>query len=368
MNRLEFKTVLDVLGFKSLETKIYPNYEEYFYKYNDLIISFCSAKYYAIISGRIPLEVANIIYEKYPGNPYGIRVDGGQEKWNPNDYSFGSEYINTYHIDTKEGLLIFFLEMFDYQSRKNNLPENYVKLYQQFINDISRTLIKEVNPGISLDEWMKDAKKSESANKDSYELYLETRKNEKSNIDKEIRKLLRKFDYVVNPFQRNAAWLEKTDDIFEKLRVNAFSGKKDDMLNRYDCSHLFLTDMGTNNLVRYTRNPDGFCYNLNFDISEKQNFAFYHYFSNHNFSDSDNGEFILVRCYKDDDFDYLFNMQYNLSNKTITLIHNGSTPITLEQKQFIKEKLIEAINYASDITINKTNNKDKSKNKKLIKK
>ena len=54
--------------------------------------------------------------------------------------------------------------------------------------------------------------------------------------------------------------------------------------------------------------------------------------------------------------EFLFDIEYNLSCKTISLVHKGSAPITLEQKQFIKEKLIEAINYASEITINKTKN------------
>ena len=366
MNRLEFKTVLDVLGFKSLETKIYPNYEEYFYKYNDLIISFCSAKYYAAVSGKIPMEVANIIYEKYPDNPYKIRVAGGQEGWNPKDWSLNGEYIDTYHIDTKEGLLIFFLEMFDYQSRKNNLPENHGKLYQQFLNDISMVLIHEIKPEISLDEWMKDAKKFSRQNRDSYELYLDTKRNEESNIDKEIRKLLRKFDYAVNPFQRYNDWFKDTDDIFEKIKINAFLFDKEDGMERENCARMSLTDIESQNFVRYLRNPDGFNYSLNYDCSLDENFEFFHYFSNHSSDDINNGEFILVRLYKDNDV--LFDIEYNLSNNTLSEFNKASAPITLEQKQFIKEKLIYAISYASDITINKTKNKEKNKTKKLIKK
>lgn len=365
MNRLEFNTVLKVLGIKQLETKSYPGYEEYFYKYNDLTISFCSGKYYAVVSGKIPMEVANIIYEKYPDNPYKIRVNGGQESWNPKDWSLDGEYINTYHIDTKEGLLIFFLEMFDYQSRKNNLPENYVKLYQQFLNNISRALIQDIRPEISLDEWMKDAKHLFMEKKDSYSLYLETKKNEESDIDKEIRKLLRKFDYAVNPFQRYSDWFKDTDDIFEKIKVNAFLFNREDAMKRENCARMSLTDLDTKNFVRYLRNPDGFYYNLDYDISKDETFEFFHYFSNHSSNDINNGEFILVRLYKDNEF--LFDIEYNLSCKTISLVHKGSAPITLEQKQFIKEKLIEAINYASEITINKTKNNKKTKNKKLIK-
>lgn len=366
MNRLEFNTVLKVLGVKQVKTEIYPGHEEYFYKFNNLTISFCCGTYYAAVSGKIPMEVANIIYEKYPDNPYKIRVAGGQEGWNPKDWSLNGEYIDTYHIDTKEGLLIFFLEMFDYQSRKNNLPENYGKLYQQFLNDISRVLIHEIKPEISLDEWMKDAKSFFKVNSDSYELYLKTKEDEECDIDKEIRKLLRKFDYAVNPFQRYNDWFKDTDDIFEKIKINAFLFDKEDGMERENCARMSLTDIESQNFVRYLRNPDGFNYSLNYDCSLDENFEFFHYFSNHSSNKVNNGEFILVRLYKDNEF--FLDMEYNLSNKTISLVHKESFPITLKQKQFIKEKLIEAINYASDITINKTKNKEKNKTKKLIKK
>lgn len=362
MNRLEFNTVLKVLGVKQVKTEIYPGHEEYFYKFNNLTISFCCGASYAVVSGKIPMEVANIIYEKYPDNPYKIRVAGGQEGWNPKDWSLDGEYIDTYHIDTKEGLLIFFLEMFDYQSRKDNLPENYVKLYQQFLNDISRVLIHEIKPEISLDEWMKDAKKFSRQNRDSYDLYSETKRKEENIIDKEIRKLLRKFDYAVNPFQRYNDWLKDTDDIFEKIKVSAFLFDKDDGMKRENCAQMYLTDLDTKNFVRYLRNPDGFYYNLDYDCSLDENFEFFHYFSNHSYEDSNNGESILVRLSKDNDV--LFDIIYNLSNNTLSKFNEGCAPITLEQKQFIKEKLIQAISYASDITVNKT----KNKSKKLIKK
>lgn len=365
MNKLEFNTVLKVLGITHTDTKIYPKSEEYFYCYNDLTISFHTSKYYAVVSGKIPLEVANIIFEKYPDNPYKIRVNGGQDGWNPKDWCLGHNYINTYHIDTKEGLLIFFLETFDYQSRKNKLPENYSKLYQQFLNDISRALINEINPNISLDNWMKGAKKLRISNRDSYELYLEIRENEKNDIDKEIRKLLRKFDYAVNPFQRNDNWLQGVEDIFEKISVNAVGVEEEDGMKRENCAEIFLTDLNTGNYVNYSRNPDGFYYILNYDVSSGGNFKFYHYFSNHSFIDNYNGEFILLRLYKDNEF--LYDMEYNLSTGVLSDEYKGVAPITLEQKQFIKEKLTQAINYASDITINKTKNKPKNKVKKLIK-
>ena len=124
----------------------YGTSEEVHY-WNNLAIFF-GGSYYTIVNGRIPLEVANIIYQKYPDNPYDIRVDGGCKDWNPIDRAtddkyekdiqkyveeqleeqigvdeylskcknaeknlkrrknIDDKYLKTYHIDSKEGLLI----------------------------------------------------------------------------------------------------------------------------------------------------------------------------------------------------------------------------------------------------------------------
>ena len=171
MNRLEFNEVMKAVGINnSLSTTEgrYGTREEVHY-WNNLAIWF-GGSYYTIVKGRIPLEVANIIYQKYPGNPYGIRVDGGCDDWIPIEHATdekyeqdilnidldedyhsqwknarrnfmrrnnGNKYLTTYHIDSKEGLLIFLTEIKDYYLRKNNLPETEVEKYDELIAKIT---------------------------------------------------------------------------------------------------------------------------------------------------------------------------------------------------------------------------------------
>ena len=48
--------------------------------------------YYAIVKGRIPLEVAQIICEKYPDNEYGIRIHGNRDREDPKEWAIDEEY------------------------------------------------------------------------------------------------------------------------------------------------------------------------------------------------------------------------------------------------------------------------------------
>ena len=104
-----------------------------------------SDSYYFIINGKMPLKDAEYIFNTYDNNKYKVRVDGGCEDWKPIDkcendkfndflqkeletltskeYFNNCEkyckmkkelkkkhpedfYVNTYHIDTIEGLKI----------------------------------------------------------------------------------------------------------------------------------------------------------------------------------------------------------------------------------------------------------------------
>ena len=75
MNRLEFNEVMKAVGINnplSTAEGRYGTREEVHY-WNNLAIYF-GGSYYTIVHGKIPLEVANIIYQKYPGNPYILRL------------------------------------------------------------------------------------------------------------------------------------------------------------------------------------------------------------------------------------------------------------------------------------------------------
>ena len=121
MNRLEFNEVMKAVGINnplSTAEGRYGTREEVHY-WNNLAICF-GGSYYTIVNGRIPLEVANIIYQKYPGNPYDIRVDGGCKDWNPIDWATDEKYEKDIQKYVKEHLGID-----EYLSKCKNAERNF---------------------------------------------------------------------------------------------------------------------------------------------------------------------------------------------------------------------------------------------------
>ena len=71
MNRLEFNEVLKTLGINNpliSTTGRYGESEQVHFWQN--IAIYFEGSYYTVVRGKVPLEVANIIYQKYPNNPY----------------------------------------------------------------------------------------------------------------------------------------------------------------------------------------------------------------------------------------------------------------------------------------------------------
>ena len=82
MYKIEYKEVIET---------IQSNTPEELHPWHYLNITF-GETFYAIVRGEIPLEVANIIYRKYPKNQYGIRVLGGCNDTNPNRCAIDKKY------------------------------------------------------------------------------------------------------------------------------------------------------------------------------------------------------------------------------------------------------------------------------------
>ena len=353
MNKLEFNTVMETLKIEKIKTLDYVNYKVYIYKFGKFNISFTEGKYYAVIKGDIPLEVANIIYNKYQGNPHRIRVCGGQDELIPDEWARDG-YIEDYHIDTKEGLLIFLTEMMDYYNRKNNLPECFVKQYQSFLNTISFSLIETINPSLSINEWMKDAKKPRWRDIDSHKLYLESIKSSEDDVDEEIRENLVKFDYAVNPFQCNDIDLNNSRNIFEKISVYGSTFDKVNGMKRENCAVMSLHDFNSKSYVKYIRNPDGFYYIMNYNLPEIGSITVRHYFTNSYSDDFSNGEIISIEYYKNGEFE--LDVRYNITQKKFKDNEGIMDSIYEEQKKFILEKLEEAVNLAASITLDNFKN------------
>jgi len=158
MTREEFNATANELGMKESRIKTIGRKDNKIVYADSNLDFYYSSASYVIVKGRIPFEVANNIYLKYPNNEYGIRVKGQtinevpfywaiddqfKEDLDRLEYDDNgdckdvdlvneilsnlrkrtstSKYIDFYHIDTKDGLKIFVIEMRAYYAKKNNI-------------------------------------------------------------------------------------------------------------------------------------------------------------------------------------------------------------------------------------------------------
>ena len=357
MNRLEFNEVMNAVCINNPLSTTKGRYgsNEKVYHWNNLKIWF-GGSYYAVIKGKIPLEVANIIYEKYPNNPYGIRIEGGCENWNPNEWGINNKYLETYHIDSKEGLLIFLIEMKDYFLRKNNLPEIEVKKYDELIAKISSEILKKINPTISAYEWMQKDEK----NKDTYNASIE--RDKKSEFGQTFREAISTFDKSVNPFLNDSLEFKDINDYLKKVRINGTTYNFKEKNHKEDCCRLEIIDHNTGNSTTYYREPNGFSFQLLYKLENKQYLNILHYFSTSGNLESEKGEYIAIN-YVGDNNKKKIDIRFNITNGTIGKTYKKKTPVTKKQIKFIYDELTKAIIYASNITIE--NMKETPKEKKL---
>ena len=386
MNRLEFNEVINTTDINNLSSSKKNNYksDEDLYCWNDIEISF-SGSYYSIINGKVPLEVANIIYEKYPNNPYNIRINGGSNNLIPIEQATDDQYendiekyidekptiskyleecekakkeldnrndcnkyINKYHIDTKEGLLIFIIEMKDYFLRKNNLDETEVKKYNELIKIVNEGIIKKINPTISAYEWMQGDKE----NKDKYNFTIE--RDSKTKIGRMFREAILNFDKAVNPFLNYEIEFDEIENYLEKISISASVDNYMDGKYRDNCCNLKISELKTNNSTCYYRSPDGFSFQLMYKLNDKEYISVLHYFSSiHNYEDT--GEVIAV-VYLKDNSKKSFDMRLNV---TTGKIEGTKSQASIEQIGLIYDWLVKATEYALSVTLENMVKKEK---------
>ena len=275
MNRLEFNEVMKIVGINNPLSTTMGRYDsiEKVHQQNNIAIWF-GGSYYTVVNGRIPLEVANIIYEKYPNNLYSIRVDGGCKGNKPIDWAtdemyekeiekyidqglnslefiakcrtakrnfkrrknLDDKYIKTYHIDSKEGLLIFLIEMKNYYLRKNKLPETEVKKYDELIAKVSFIVLEKINPAISAYDWMQGGVK----NRNIYNAALE--RDKKSEIGKMFRNALLNFDKAVNSFLNDSIEFDDMENYLNKLKITGDVYDYSDGEYREGCCYLKISN------------------------------------------------------------------------------------------------------------------------------
>ena len=355
MNRLEFNEVMKAADINNplSTTKGRNGTSEEVHYWNNLSIWF-GGSYYAIVNGRIPLEVANIIYEKYPENQYNIRVDGGCAYWNPIDWATDDKYLKTYHIDSKEGLLIFLTEMKDYFLRKNNLPETEVKKYDELIAKVNFEVLKKVNPAISAYDWMQ----GDEENKNNYNSSIE--RDNKTNEGQLFREAVLDFDKAINPFLNDDIELDEIGNYLKNVQIDADSYNSEHGKYRQECCSLVIVDRSTGNKTIYYRSPDGFSFQLFYKLGEKNYLQVLHYFSNSGNFESDKGEAVAI-YYRGDNAENKIDIRLNITNGKAGATNVDKIPATPEQIAFVYDELLKATGYASSITIENMRRKKNSK-------
>ena len=341
MNKLEFNEVIRVVnqGFIQIKESEFEGDNSYFL--GDTEISF-SGTYYAQVKGKIPLEFANMIYEKYPVNQYGIKIKGNKNNKKPVYFAKkidAKEYIDEYHIEKQEGLLIFLAEMQNYILRNKSLPE--IENFDDMIVVVNYNILQKVNPTISAFDWMQG-----DTNKDLYNNSL--KRDASDETIRKYRDALQEFDKAINPFINLSL---NTQLVKEYMNVVSISSELYTPLtskDRENCCRLELTDLNTRNSTVYYRNPDGFAFKLKYKMDDGSVFKVSHYFSS-NGRDEDKGETIAI-SYISDKKENNFDLRLNITNGMAGATYEEKNGATADQIDFVYEKLTEATEYAKSIT------------------
>lgn len=391
MSSLEFYEVLkafEINNSLSKEIRFFGVPEKTFY-FNNLKINF-NENNYAVIKGKIPYEVASIIYKKYPGNPYGIRIDGGAYNSKLVDHAIddiyaiemskyvekyremreyirkcneakiylaerpnNNKYITSYHIDSKEGLIIFLAEMKDYLARKNGKNEIFVPRIKELNANVCTEILNKANPFINTYEWMKNDIENNF-------IFFKTVENSmKTSFSRNFRMALEEFDKAVNPFMNKNIELDDAINYLDKVKIDASSFKTViGSRSKSNCAEMYISDKKTKNKVSYFRTYDGFKYQLHYNLGKFQTLNVSHYFSS-----CDDGEVIVLKIYGEN-VSKKFDIKYNLTTGKAGRLYGKKTQISSEKKEFIYDALLKAIEYASSVTID--NMKKDENEKKLL--
>lgn len=395
MNRLEFNEILKTLGINNHLINTTGRYgsSEAVHFWNNIAIYF-GGSYYTVIRGKVPLEVANIIYEKYPNNPHEIRIDGGCSDYIPIEHATDDQYkkeiqehieqhlgadeylarckksrrnmlrrnnenkyIETYHIDSKEGLIILLTELKDYYARKQGLRETEVQRYDEIISTISAEILKKVNPSITTYDWM-------GADEQYGENFLNTIARDKQTpFGHAFREIVDQFDRTINPYINEDIELDSINNYLQKINISANTYNEEDGEYRKNCCRMTIKAKDGESEVRYYRSPNGFSYQLRYVLGPKEYLTVLHYFDNKGDKESDKGEHIYINYFGENskqEIDLRYNITQGLSGET----YKDKTPITPEQMTFVYDELVKAIELASTITID--NMQKKGYSKKLV--
>lgn len=334
-----------------------------------------SGTYYAIVKGKIPLLVAHILFERYPDNEYGIRINGGsydlipienatddiyentpksnyipknvdlkgykyyikKEKEKIKERPDKNKYIKMYHIDTKEGLVLLLEELKKYIITKTKLPQTYQYNLDDIMSEINNEILKEIDPTMSPNEWMQEDEEH------SLEYFSSLNNQLKSPFLKQLRVLIEQFDSYVNPFIDGIFLVSDELKEYKDIEINASNS----VIDGKKCINLKICDKKNNIDLCYYRGRDGFSFQLHNYSEQKRNFDVLHYYSIYQWS----GEIIAINVF-DNKKDYI-DLIYNITKSEAGETYGPKHQVTLYELELIYSYLKKAILYASEVTMKK---------------
>lgn len=265
-------------------------------------------RYFTIVNGKIPYELAMLISNKYDNDMYKIRVNGYGESEVP-QYD-----VYTYHIDTIEGLAAVLLETEAYYSK----GEVTVKDFEKFLQLVYLKILQGANPNISVCDWM--------LNNENSKAYFKTILNAKTYLDFRLRRKMETFDNLVSPFCNDELDLNNS-----KFIVRGDGNQENNWFS--------LVDKDSGITMITIREKTGFVIKLCVPADEPYETTVYHYF------DKD-GEEIAFEKY---DESGLSRIEYNLTTSTFGEHYGEKHLATVEDKKFVIQNLDKYILLANDM-------------------
>ncbi len=298
------------------------------------------------IKGKIPLVVAEYIYNTYPTERKYIRANGNTTEEPPSSYAMDDlylkeieinfmlkldeyqrrrkearenmlarsnehKYINSYHIDYKDDLIIFITELVRYLKIKNSLKIDIIDI-EEMIYKVNQELLSAINPNITMEEWI-----------------------HQQLIENALRRKIIEFDHTVNPFITNEIDKYLSDRINIDYNKNYSDSKKEST----------KVEIIRDNNIRYgfERSHYGYMYYLKALINSSP-LKICHYHTNRDTNQLGTGEIIAIdKLGQSVLFNNNIDLYYNLDQNICGTKYGSMHPITEKEKRIVDKKLTEGI-------------------------
>ncbi|MDE6142220.1 MAG: hypothetical protein K2G03_06415 [Bacilli bacterium] len=349
MNSIEFKKILDVFDIHSItgSTKSVDGNLKSVYSWKGVDLAF-GGTYYALVSGRVPYEVARIMSKKYPDYRDDVRIDGtygygcvGEKKFYPKD-EMGNTYIDYYHVDSIEGLVYLLSEIkyfYEVRTYTEKSRKAFYREQKELLASVYRALIGEGNPSYTTEEWKMDHHICEPLESD------------------EIRELVNQFDVTVNPYINAEVEVKDPSEFVDKAKMTVY-------YDRFNIMNMSIFVDGGK--VEYRRdvdsnNEDEFLqYILFYDVNPDYIMSIDHTIT------SDYDEIRLYgfrRNYSNEGkIDLRYDMNTGIVHSTYGDDHH---PMTEEEREFFISELNSALKVGQKIILGRMTKKNNNLAKKL---